>query len=394
LWIFVAALVVSNALAADGTNVTQTGVAKLTLDVAAIDRERILREAKVALNLEPPTIAKHHARLSEGGPNDFYSNADYFWPDPTKPDGLPYISRDGESNPDNFFQHRLAMRELRDAVAALGAAYKITGEDRYVTKAVELLRVFFLEPKTRMNPNLQYAQAVPGRSPGRSYGIIDGLHLVEIPPAVITMQPSPAFPVEVRAGLKQWFRDMTDWMMTSDNGRTEAAAKNNHSVAYFVQIAAFARFTGDETKLTECRRQFKEVFVPNQMAADGSFPLELNRTKPYGYSIFQLDNLAMLCQMLSTTNENLWNFKLADGRGIGLAMEFLYPYLVNKSKWPHRPDVQAWDAWPARPPGLLFAGLALREPKYLELWRKLPPDPTDLEVRRNIAITQPILWLQ
>jgi hypothetical protein len=130
------------------------------------------------------------------------------------------------------------------------------------------------------------------------------------------------------------------------------------------------------------------------MAVDGSFPLELNRTKPYGYSIFQLDNLATLCMVLSTTNENLWTFKLADGRGIRVAMEFLYPYLADKSKWPHPPDVQAWDAWPARQPSLLFAGLALREPKYLELWRKLPPDPTDPEVRRNIAITQPILWLQ
>ena len=187
-----------------GHNVTQTEVSKLTLDVGAIDRERILEAARAALSLEPPTITKHRARLSEGGPNDFYSNADYFWPDPTKPDGLPYISRDGESNPDNFFQHRLAMRELRDAVAALGAAYKITGEDRYVTKAVELLRVFFLDPQTRMNPNLQYAQAVPGRSPGRSYGIIDGLHLVEIPPAITAMQTSPG----VSGGSPGWFETM------------------------------------------------------------------------------------------------------------------------------------------------------------------------------------------
>lgn len=367
---------------------------RLTLDVAAIDHDRILRAASLALKLEPPTITKYRAPLSEGGTNDFYSNADYFWPDPAKPDGLPYINRDGESNPGNFDQHRMAMRQMRDAVAALAAAYKITGDDRHVTKAVELLRVFFLDPKTRMNPNLQYAQAVPGRSPGRSWGIIDGLHLVEIPPAITALQTSPAFPPEVLAGLKQWFREMTDWMMTSENGRTEGAAKNNHSVAYFVQIAAFARFTGDTDRLGECRRQFKEVFVPNQMAVDGSFPLELKRTKPYGYSIFQVDNLATLCQVLSTPADNLWEFKLADGRGIGVAMEFLFPYLADKSKWPHAPDVQAWEAWPARQPCLLFAGLALDKPDYLQLWRKLPADPVNAEVRRNIAITQPILWLQ
>jgi hypothetical protein len=368
--------------------------AKLALDVGAIDRERILKAAEAALKLEPPAITKHRATLSAGGPNDFYSNADYFWPDPTKPDGLPYINRDGESNPDNFFHHRMAMRTERDAVAALGAAYKISGDDRYVTRAVELLRVFFLDPQTRMNPNLQYAQAVPGLSTGRSWGIIDGLHLVEIPPAIAAMQTSPKFPPDVLAGLKKWFRDLSDWMVTSENGRTEGAAKNNHSVAYFLQIAAFSRFTDDTEKLAECRRQFKEVFVPNQLAADGSFPLELKRTKPYGYSIFQLDNMATLCQVLSTPSENLWTFKLADGRGIETAAKFLYPYLADKSKWPHPPDVQAWNAWPARQPGLLFAGLSLDEPKYLELWRELSPDPTDPEVRRNIAITQPLLWLQ
>ena len=117
------------------------------------------------------TITKFRAKLSEGGPNDFYSNGDYWWPDPAKPDGLPYIQRDGQTNPENFNHHRLAVRQLRDAVAALGAAYKITGEERYADKAAELLRVFFLDPATRMNPNLNYR---PGHSrafpPGAASG--------------------------------------------------------------------------------------------------------------------------------------------------------------------------------------------------------------------------------
>lgn len=363
------------------------------LNVESIELARVTKAAKAALQLDPPAVARHRATLSAGGPNDFYSNADYFWPDPTKPEGLPYINRDGESNPGNFNEHRMAMREMRDAVAALAAAYKITGEDRYVTQAVALLRVFFLDPETRMNPHLQFAQAVPGRSTGRSWGIIDGLHLAEVPMAIMAMRSSPAFPPEVHKGLKQWFQAMTDWMMTSEPGRAEAAAKNNHSVAFFVQVAAFAKFTGDEPRLTECRRQFKEVFVPNQMAADGSFPLELKRTKPYAYSIFQLDNMAILCQVLSTPSEDLWKFQLPDQRGIQRAMAYLYPFLVDKSKWPLPPDVQAWDGWPARQPSLLFAGLAFGETKYLDLWRKLPADPADDEVRRNIAITQPLLWL-
>lgn len=365
----------------------------LVIDVAAIDRGRILKAADAALELKPITITKYRAKLSKGGPNDFYSEADYFWPDPTKPDGLPYINHDGKSNPNLFSEHRMAMRDLRDAVAALAAAYEITGEDRYATKAAVLLRVFFLNPKTRMNPNLQYAQAVPGASSGRSWGIIDGLHLIEIPPAITAMEKSPAFTPELVTGLKQWFQEMADWMVTSKNGRAEAAAKNNHSVAFWLQIACYARFTGDEAKLAECRRQFKEVFVPKQMAENGSFPLELARTKPYGYSIFQLDNMVTLCQVLSTPSDDLWKFELPDGRGIRKAFAYLYPFLADKSKWPLKPDVQAWNSWPARQPGLLFAGLALDEPKYLELWKKLPADPTDPEVRRNIAITQPILWI-
>ena len=363
------------------------------LDVARIDRERILKAAAAAMKLEPITITKFRAKLSDGGPNDYYSNGDYWWPNPATTNGLPYVQRDGQTNPENFNQHRMALRQLRDAVAALGAAYQITGEDRYAGKAAELLRVFFVHPATRMNPQLKFAQAIPGVSSGRGIGIIDTLHLIEIPVAIEAMEKSPAFPAETVNGLKQWFRDYTGWMLTSKNGHDESSTKNNHAVAFWLQVAVFAQFTGDEARMAECRRQFKDVFVPKQMALDGSFPLELKRTKPYGYSIFQLDNMATLCQVLSTPDDNLWAFELPDGRGIRKATAYLYPFLADKSKWPLPPDVQSWADWPARQPCLLFSGLAFGEPAYLNLWKKLPPDPADDEVRRNIAITQPLLWL-
>src|SRR6266850_694034 len=198
---------------------TAFGAETLSIDLKAIDRERILKGAKAALEMEPVTIAKFRAKLSEGGPNDFYSNGDYWWPDPAKPDGLPYIQRDGESNPNNFTDHRRCVMQLRDGVAALGAAYKMTGEDRYVAKAVQLLRVFFLDSKTRMNPHLKYAQAIPGRTPGRGIGIIDTLHLAEVPLAITAMHKSPALPPEALAGLKQWFREYLEWMTASQNGK-------------------------------------------------------------------------------------------------------------------------------------------------------------------------------
>jgi len=375
-------------------SLTGIATAATPIDLPGIERGRTLKVANKALGLEPITITKFQAALSEGGPNDFYSNGDYWWPDPAKPGGLPYVQRDGQSNPNNFVQHRQCIAQLRDAVAALGAAYKLTGDNRYAAKAVELLRVFFLDPGTRMNPNLQYAQAIPGVAPGRGTGIIDTLHLIEVPPAIECLQKSPAFPADVLSGLKRWFRDYADWMTASKNGREEAAANNNHSVAYFLQLAVFAGFAGDQGKVAECRRQFKEVLLPKQMAPDGSFPAELKRTKPYGYSIFQLDNLATMCQVLSNPTNNLWTFELPDGRGMRKAIGFLYPYLADKSAWPRKPDVQAWEGWPARQPCLLFGGLAYGEQKYLDLWQKLPADPPLPETRRNIAITQPLLWVR
>ena len=288
---------------------------------------------------------------------------------------------------ESFSKNKLGPGTLYTAITRLVEKGWISPE------AAELLKVFFLDEKTRMNPSLQYAQAIPGVSPGRGTGIIDTLHLVEVPKAVEAMEKSPAFPPDILVGMKKWFADYVAWMTTSKNGNDEANSSNNHAVAFWLQVAVFAQFTGDETDLTECRRRFTEVFVPKQMANDGGFPRELARTKPYGYSIFQLDNMVTLCQVLSRPENDLWNFTLPDGRNIRKAVEFMYPYLADKSKWPKKPDVNAWDSWPARQPNLLFAGIAFHEQKYLDLWRKLNPDPSNEEVRRNIAITQPLLWL-
>ncbi len=366
---------------------------QLALEVARIDRARILKLADEALNAAPVSITQFPAPLSQGGPHDFYSNGDYWWPDPNKPDGLPYIQRDGQSNPQNFSAHRLALRNMRNAVAALAAAYALDGQERYAAKAVALLKVFFLDEATRMNPSLLYAQAIPGRFSGRGIGIIDTLHLAEVPPAILALSQARAMTPELLTGLKKWFADYAQWMTTHKYGLDEMNARNNHSVAYMVQLASFAMLTGDTAKLDLCRRRYKEVFVPQQMAIDGSFPQELRRTKPYGYSIFQLDNMAILCQLLSTDRDNLWTYTLPDGRGIRKAVEYLYPFLQDKTKWPLKPDVEHFESWPVRQPTLLFAAHAFHEQKYLALWETLNPDPTDPEVQRNMAITQPLLWL-
>jgi len=369
---------------------------KTSFEVAMIDRDRILKLAGQALNLKPPAITGHVATNSAGGLHDFYSQADYAWPNPTNKSGLPYVTRDGESNPNTFSYHRLAMRQMKDAVAALAAAYALTGDERYVTKAASLLRVFFLDTKTRMNPNLQYAQAVLGASSGRDYGVIDTLHLAELPVAVSFLEKSSVLPREVDKGLKKWFADYSEWIMASKNGMKEMNNPNNHSIACFVQLASFAKFTGDETLLEMCRQRFKEVLFTNQMTNNGSFPRELARTKPYGYSIFQADNLATLCVLLSTANDDFWKFTLPDGRTPRNAMDFIYPYLADKNQWladGYRKDVMHWENWPARQPCLIFAYAEFGVDKYLNLWKKLNADPDDVEILRNMAISQPLLWL-
>jgi len=364
--------------------------------IARIDHDRIVRLADQALALKPPAITDHIATNSAGGPHDFFSQADYAWPNPTNQNGLPYVTHDGESNPRVFSDHRLAMRQMKDAVAALAAGYLLTGNDEYARKANKFIKVFFLDERTRMNPHLQYAQAVLGAQTGNPYGIIDTLHLAELAVAVPFLEPSPAFDRKTDQGLKKWFSDYIHWIITSTNGVKEMENKNNHSIACFVQLASFARFTGDAPVLEMSRQQFKQVLFPNQMTNDGSFPLELKRTKPYGYSLFQADNLAILCVLLSTKNEDLWRFSLPDGRTPFRSAEFIYPYLADKNKWladGRGRDIMHWNDWPVRQSCLLFAYAESRDTKYLNLWKALNADPVDLEVRRNVAITQPLLWI-
>ncbi|WP_256865304.1 alginate lyase family protein [Paenibacillus sp. 32352] len=360
---------------------------------ALFDKEWILHHAEASLQAATIHITDSIARMSEGGIHDFYSNGDYWWPNPDTADGLPYIRRDGESNPNNFDSHRLGLRSMRTHTANLAAAYALTGNEAFAEKAVQFVKEFFLDEATLMNPHLLYAQAIPGICAGRGIGIIDTLHLIDIPFAVEALKGSQAMTEEIYRGLKQWFSDYLQWMSTHPNGIEEMNADNNHSVCWFVQAAAFAWFTGNEEMLAFCRQRYKEKLLPEQMAEDGSFPRELARTKPYGYAIFVLDNMVTLCHILSTPEDNLWSFELQDGRGIRKGLSYLFPYLQDKSRWPYAPDVEHFEGWPAKVSSLLFAGLALGEEDYIQLWKELDPDPTDTEVRRNIAVRQPILWL-
>lgn len=365
--------------------------AQAMFDVAQFDKHRVLNAANRYLKEKPITITASRSPRSAGGEHDFFSEGDYWWPDPNNPDG-PYIRRDGMTNPDNFVEHRRALMRLSVQVPALVAAWKITSKRVYADKAAEHLRAWFIDEKTRMNPSLNYAQAIKGRFTGRGIGIIDTIHLVEAARAAEVLEQSNGIAPADLAGVKRWFTDYLQWMTTHRYGLDEREAKNNHGTCWVMQVAAYARLTGNNELLEYCRTRFRTVLVPNQIEKDGSFPQELRRTKPYGYSLFNLEAMTTIAQILSTPQDNLWAFETADGRGLKRAMEFMVPYIRDKKSFPKPPDVMHDGDWPMRQSSLLFAGRAYGNNVYIELWKKLPADSQVEEVVRNFFIRQPILW--
>jgi hypothetical protein len=244
-----------------------------------------------------------------------------------------------------------------------------------------------------MNPHLLYSQAIHGRVSGRGIGIIDTIHLVEVARALAVLDDSGALSVDDRSGIREWFSHYLTWMTTHQYGTDEREARNNHGTCWVMQVAEFARYTRNDSLTAFCRDRYKTVLLPNQLAADGSFPEELRRTKPYGYSLFNLDAMTAVCQILSDRPNDLWRYELPDGRGIAKAVAFMFPFIENKKAWPHKPDVMYHEAWPMRHSSLLFAGVAYDELTYLDLWRRLPADSTVEEVIRNFFIRQPVLWM-
>lgn len=369
------------------------GAANRAREIARIERPRVLAAAERFVSEAPVTVTSSRAARSPGGPHDYYSEGDYWWPDPGDPSG-PYIRRDGYSNPNKFDDHRLALIRFGIIVPALAAAWTLTGDRRYAEGAARHLKAWFVDPATRMNPNLQHAQAIIGVNTGRGIGIIDTVHLIEAARAAERLGAAevPGYGAAQKAAVRGWFADYLAWLVTSENGRDERDEANNHASAWALQAAAFARLTGNDEMLRELRQDFRNVLVPRQIAPDGRQPLELARTKPYGYSLFNLDILGTLATLLSTRRENLWRWRTTDGRGLAPALAFMAPFIADKTRWPYPPDVQHFDSLPFRHIALLLGSEALAQPHLFALWQRLEPDPANAEAIRNMPIRQPLLW--
>lgn len=363
------------------------------VDLRAIERRRLLPQAAALLAGSPRTIAAIPAPRSPAGRQDYYSEGDYWWPDPANPGGA-YIRRDGQSNPDKFDGHRDALIAFGRTVPALATLWDLTGEARFADVAMRHLHAWFIDPATRMSPNLNHAQAIIGVNSGRAIGVIDTLQIVEVAraAALFSRRKAPGY-AKIRAGVEGWFAEYLGWLTASPFGTTERDEKNNHGTCWLLQAASFAALLGREEVLDDARIRLQTIIIPTQIEPDGRQPLELARTKPYAYSLFNLDTLAASAWLLGKGTGELIDWKTRDGRSIGGAVVWMAPYIADKTQWPLPPDIEYWDGFPVRQPSLLFGSLAQNRADWLEIWQRLNPDPMIGEVVRNFPVRQPLLWL-
>jgi hypothetical protein len=300
---------------------------------------RLLDEARKALAEKPFSVTEKSVLPPSGDKRDYLSLAPYAWPDPRKPDGLPYLMRDGQTNPERdsiadhaYFSRMVALTET------LGLAYYFTGDEVFAKHAALLLRTFFVEPATRMNPNLNFAQGVRGKEAGRASGIIDTAGIARLVDGAQLLMDSPALSKEDREGLLGWFRNYLAWLRDSELGRREGQARNNHGSWYDVQVVSLALATGQIELARETLQFGHKRRIGRQIEPDGRQPEELARTKSWHYSIFNLQAFVALADLGDRAGVDLWRYQTPDGRSIRKAIDWLLPFALGDKPWT-MPDI-------------------------------------------------------
>ena len=299
----------------------------------------LVKAADEALTTSPPSVVEKNEVPPSGDKHDYMTTAPYFWPDPAKSNGLPYIRHDGKVNPesreDAFDHGRIGL--MSRTVETLALAYYFTGNESYAEHAAKCLRVWFLDPATRMNPHLNYAQAVPGENTGRGTGILEGRNISEAADAAGLLAGSSAWTKQDQKEFKIWLETYLNWLLTSKNGRAEASAINNHGTWYDVQAMQLALVLGKSDVAKQIAEAARQKRIAIQIEPDGRQPLELARTAALGYSHFNLEALFTLATLSEYVGVDLWHCQLANGRNaLATALDFLLPYVADPSKkWPY-----------------------------------------------------------
>ena len=297
---------------------------------------RLRDQADKLLTLAPLSVMDKGITPPSGSKHDYMSQAPYFWYDSSKSNGLPYIRRDGERNPEigRITDHR-DLGELGSRVQILSLAWKLTGDTRYAEKAASLLHHWFLDADSKMNPNLDFGQGIPGINTGRGIGIIETIPLIGIADAATLLEDAPAWTANDAKALRSWYAQYLHWMLTSSNGQDEHRAANNHGTWYLAQATDFALFTGDAATARQLAEEGKTK-MDHQIGGDGKMPEELARTNGLGYSTYNLQAFFTLAAIAGHTGTNLWTYKDQQNGSIRTAFDWLIPYAVGRKKWEYQ----------------------------------------------------------
>ena len=330
------------ALRADALLAAQAELARGDPRLAA-PLAQLRAQADQLLRRNPASVLDKTHTAASGDQHDYFSFAPYWWPDPQKPDGLPYIRDDGKVNPAaRKGTDRTAFGDTCTAVETLGLAFWFTGDERYAQKAATLTRTWFLDLATRMNPNLEHAQAIPGINHGRGIGIIESRGLLPLIDGLALLAGSPAWTARDAAAMTAWLAAYYGWLTTSKHGRDEAAAENNHGSWYDVQVVALALALGRTADAKKILAAAPAKRIARQIEPDGRQPLELERTKSLSYSLFNLEALLLLARFGENVGVDLWAFSTADGRSLRAALRYLAPFADPAKRWPKQ-DIEVAD---------------------------------------------------